>query len=413
MNSSIARTLLISRREYLERVRTKTFLITTLLTPAMMLGFIFLPDFFMTMKTGESKAIVVVSDDNTLANAFKTGLEKAKETKYEVVLDPNPTPAERAKLDSKVAAREIDGYVWLTRAALISGTLEFYARSASNFQVIDQIQHASSLAAIQLRLDAGGIHNLDTSALTRTVDIRTVEIGRGAADPEKLFAAATLFVLILYMTVVVHGVAVLRSVQEEKNTRIMEVILAAVTPKELMAGKILGVGAVGLTQIAVWAFLALGLALAGIGATGGHELYVTPAMGFFFVVFYLLGFLLYSALAAALGAMVNSEEEAQQLQFFLVAPMIMALLVMGIILSDPSSTASVVLSMVPFFAPVLMYLRIVLEQPPAWQLALCIIILIASIYAALTASARIYRIGILMYGKRPTLPEIMRWIRQT
>ena len=413
MNSSIARMLLITRREYLERVRTKTFLITTLVTPAMMLGFILLPDFFMTMKTGESKTIVVVSDDDTLANAFKTDLERTKETKYEVALDSNPTPAERAKLDSKVAAREIDGYVWLTRAALISGTLEFYARSASNFQVIDQIQHASSLAAIQQRLDAGGIHNLDTAALTRALEIRTVEIGRGAADPEKLFAAATLFVLILYMTVVVHGVAVLRSVQEEKNTRIMEVILAVVTPKELMAGKILGVGAVGLTQILVWAFLALGLALAGIGPTGGHELYVTPAMGFFFVVFYLLGFLLYSALAAALGAVVNSEEEAQQLQFFLVAPMIMALLVMGIILSDPSSTASVVLSMVPFFAPVLMYLRILLEQPPAWQLALCITILIASIYAALNASARIYRIGILMYGKRPTLPEIMRWIQQT
>jgi len=194
---------------------------------------------------------------------------------------------------------------------------------------------------------------------------------------------------------------------------VMEVILSAVTPKELIAGKILGVGAVGLTQIAIWGLIAVAFMGAGIAAIRGQHLYFTPIVGIFFIVFYLLGFLLYSALAAALGAMANSDEEAQQLQFFLVMPIIMALLLIGLILSDPSSTASIVLSLVPFFAPVLMYLRILVEEPPAWQLALCVMILIASIYAALTASARIYRVGILMYGKRPTLPEIIKWLRQT
>ncbi|HEV2112989.1 MAG TPA: ABC transporter permease, partial [Terriglobales bacterium] len=141
------------------------------------------------------------------------------------------------------------------------------------------------------------------------------------------------------------------------------------------------------------------------------SLHLTPAMGGFFILFYLLGFLLYSSLSAALGAMVNSEEEAQQLQFFVVMPIIIALMVMGVVFREPSSTVSVVLSMIPFFAPVLMYLRVVVEQLPAWQLLLCTAILMATIYLVLSLCARIYRVGILMYGKRPTLPEIMKWIR--
>ena len=178
-----------------------------------------------------------------------------------------------------------------------------------------------------------------------------------------------------------------------------------------MAGKILGVGTLGLTQIAIWTAMALALSVGGIVALG-HSLYFTPTIGIFFVVFYVLGFLLYSALGAALGAMVNSEEESQQLQFFLVMPIIFALMLIGVVLNDPNSAASVAVSEFPLFAPVLMYLRVILEQPPAWQVALCIAILLASIYGMLMASARIYRLGILMYGKRPALPEILKWLHQ-
>ena len=264
---SLARTFLISRREYLERIRTKTFLITTLITPAMMLGFMFLPDFFMTMKTGGSKNFVVVSDDAALAHAFQTELQKTQQMKYTVTVDGFPTSAERARLDAAVSSREIDGYIWLTRAAIVDGTLEFHARSSSNLLQADQIRHAGSLAAVEYRLESGGIHNINTAVLTKGVKVRSIQVGnRGTADPEVLFTSAMLLVLILYMTVVVHGVAVMRSIQEEKNTRVMEVILSAVTPRELMAGKILGVGAVGLTQIAIWALIAFAFMGAAIAA---------------------------------------------------------------------------------------------------------------------------------------------------
>src|SRR5205814_3806097 len=138
---------------------------------------------------------------------------------------------------------------------------------------------ASSLAAIQQRLEKGGIHNVDTASLTRALTIRTVQVGGGVTDPEALLTSATLLVLILYMTVVVHGVAVMRSIQEEKNTRVMEVILSAVTPKELMAGETFGAGAGGPTPVAISGFRAMGLQLAGISSVSGLARFLRSAVG--------------------------------------------------------------------------------------------------------------------------------------
>lgn len=419
MSDSLRHIVLITRREYLHRIRTKAFIITTLLTPALMAGFMFLPTFFMTQRVERERTMVIVSDDHALAESYAQYLVREPKghadtgTEYNVSIDSLPSSAERAKLDAEVGAREIDGYLWLTRAALKAGKVQYWARSTSDLAEDEHMQNALTTLVIRQRLEASGASNVDVDSLMQRVALEPLQVGRTGVNPDLMFAMAFLLVLILYMTVIVHGVAVMRSVLEEKSSRVMEVLLSAVTPKELMAGKILGVGAVGLTQIAIWAVLGAvfsARALAAAGITPG-SLNLTPATAGFFVLFYLLGFLLYSSLSAALGAMVNSEEEAQQLQFLVVMPIIIALMVMGVVFREPSSTASVVLSMVPFFAPVLMYLRVVVEMPPAWQLLLCTAILAGTIYVALSVCARIYRVGILMYGKRPTLPEIMRWIR--
>jgi ABC-2 type transport system permease protein len=412
MPETLRHIALIARREYLQRVRTKSFLITTFLTPAIMAGFMFLPGFFMTMKTGGQKNLVIVSDDSQLAQSFANQLNKGPEKKYELRTDPNTSTAERNELDAEVAGKDIDGYVLLTKDALAKGKVEFHARSTGDFMESDELRHAATFAAIQQRLESSGIHAVNAEALMSSVEIEPIQVGRGKSNADALFLAAMLLVLVLYMTVVIHGVAVMRSVLEEKTSRVMEVLLSAVTPKELMAGKISGVGAVGLTQIGIWSLIGLFLAFfGGAAATAAQGLHFSAMMIVFFVIFYLLGFLLYSSLSAAMGAMVNSEEEAQQLQFFVVLPIILALMMIGVIFRDPSSIISITLSMIPFFAPILMYLRIVVEQPPVWQLALCVAILIATIYGFLSICARIYRVGILMYGKRPTLPEILKWVR--
>jgi ABC-2 type transport system permease protein len=181
-----------------------------------------------------------------------------------------------------------------------------------------------------------------------------------------------------------------------------------------MAGKIIGVGAVGLTQIAIWALLASIFTLPGAMAaqSSAPQFQLSWTVGISFAVFYLLGYLLYSTMSASVGAAVSSEEEAQHWQMLVIMPIVAALAIMFLIYRQPNSTLSIVLSMVPFFAPILMYLRTVLEMPPAWQLGLCLGLLLATIYGLLQISARIYRVGILMYGKRPTLPELLKWVKQ-
>ncbi|HVZ18320.1 MAG TPA: ABC transporter permease, partial [Terriglobales bacterium] len=194
--------------------------------------------------------------------------------------------------------------------------------------------------------------------------------------------------------------------------RVMEVLLSAIKPKELMAGKLLGVGAVGLTQVAVWALF---MAYLGIGAASSPELRELfsgqPLLFIFLPVFFVLGFMLYSSMYAALGATVNSEQEAQQWQWFVTFPLIIPIILVTRIIAAPDSAMSVWLSMVPFFAPILMYVRVVASTPPWWQVGLSIALMLLTTYFIVMIASRIYRVGILMYGKRPTLPEIVKWLR--
>jgi ABC-2 type transport system permease protein len=225
-------------------------------------------------------------------------------------------------------------------------------------------------------------------------------------------AASYIMIFLLYFSVMYYGMNVARSVIEEKTSRVFEVLLAATTPESLMAGKLIGVGSAGLTQIGIW----IGLALAAAVAFGNRvfaSLDISPTRVIFFVLFYLLGFLFYSALSAAFGASASSEQEIQQFSFIIALPMIACLVLMPDILANPDASVIVVLSLFPPCAPIVMYLRMAARMPPMWQLALSVVLMAAAIWAMLWIAARIYRVGILMYGKRPTLPEILRWLRSS
>jgi ABC-2 type transport system permease protein len=193
----------------------------------------------------------------------------------------------------------------------------------------------------------------------------------------------------------------------------MEVLLSSVNAKELMAGKVIGVGAVGLTQTAVWAIF-LGV-IGGQGVAGSSELReslaLSPMVLIALPVFFVLGYMLYSSMYAALGAMVNSEQEAQQWQWFVTLPLIIPIVTIMAVIRQPDSTMSFWMSMVPFFSPILMYVRIVAHTPPTWQIALSVGILLVTMWGMVLLCSRIYRVGILMYGKRPTLPEIVKWLK--
>jgi ABC-2 type transport system permease protein len=215
------------------------------------------------------------------------------------------------------------------------------------------------------------------------------------------------------MVIMLYGMNVARSIIEEKTSRVFEVMLATIRPEAMMAGKIIGVGSVGLTQVGIWllAVLLFGSSFAArIGASSIH-IGLTPGQIVYFFIYFLLGYLFYSSIAAALGAMTNSEQELQQLNMFLVMPLAVCFIALRSVLTSPDSTGARVLALIPPFTPLIMYLRVSLGHPEPWEILLSLLLTSSSIYGIIWVTSRIYRIGVLMYGKRPNLPEILRWLK--
>ena len=230
------------------------------------------------------------------------------------------------------------------------------------------------------------------------------------------FMIAFALLFFLYITVLFYGIFVMRGVIEEKQSRIVEVLISSVRPTQMMLGKLLGIGLVGLTQIGIWA-LSTGL-LSLFGATmfasqGAKVPNIPISLLVYFVVYFVLGFFLYATLYAMVGAIVSSEEDAQQVQFPVTMLIVMPMMLFGMVMSNPSSTSSILLAMMPFFAPTLMMLRIAVINPPVWQVILSMLIMVVTILGCVWVAAKIYRVGILMYGKRPSIAELGKWLRYT
>ncbi|HEU4636391.1 MAG TPA: ABC transporter permease [Edaphobacter sp.] len=401
---------LIAKREYLERVRTRAFLISTLMIPLLMIGGI-MASVMGTTRTRSTAHITIVSRDQQLALDLQRELESSKTNPMLVDVISPGNSATRATLNSMLADKQIDGYLWITPAAHPDERPQFSytPRSARNIAIQSAITTALRTVLARERPENDG--NVASNAESLRVD--TTQAGKNAESTSSYVAIYVLFFL-MYMVILLYGMNVARSIIEEKTSRVFEILLATIRPEEMMAGKVIGVGSVGLTQVAVWLLTAILLtsgswlqAIAGQSA----QISLSAAQIVYFVVFFLLGYLLYSSVAAALGAMVNSEQELQQLNMFLVMPLAGCMFALGPVISNPGGTISRVISFIPFCTPLIMYLRISLARPPLWEIALSILLMIVTIYGILWCASRIYRVGILMYGKRPNLSEIMRWLK--
>ncbi len=416
------------QREYIERVRTRSFVIFTLLMPAFMAGSVLIPAKIAEMNSGGVRRLVIVANDAQFAKAVGQELASPKQaadgpeqeeagrpTTYVIQVDTTTTDAEREALRQQVSDGKITGFLWLTDDALAKHEVTYSTKEAGDFGESVELRNAVRTALTKQRLAAKGMSDAEVASLLTPLRLNTVRIEKGKEGASGTAVVVTAFamVMLLYVVVLVYGLAVMRSVIEEKSTRILEVLLSSVTAKELLAGKILGVGAVGLTQILVWVIFAVLFSVPGLLAAKSFlgEIHISTSAMVAFAVFFLLGYLLYSAMYAAIGAMVNTDQEAQQMQWPAMIPIILAVFMMSAVLQHPNSPLSFWLSMVPFFAPILMLVRVLIEQPPMWQLVLCVALMLATIYGLLALSSRIYRVGILMYGKRPTLPELRRWLR--
>ena len=416
----------VIKREYLQIVRTKGFIIGTVLGPVIMSLFIVVPVVVSLVSVDEQENIGVIDSsgqifsdlDKRLDNKLKDGSRRYLLSEFKVRGDP---AAVKEELNQMVLAKEFASYIFIPADIAEGGVVEYVSEHVSDFEKTRNILNALNSIVIGKRLQGEGLDPQKIGQLMTRVNLSTNKVTtRGVEeDTGGTFFVSYFLVLILYMTLIFYGQAILRGVIEEKSSKVVEIVLSSLRPFQLMAGKIVGIAAVGLTQYAIWALFGLGLSTYGgslvtkaFPAASAFKIPSIPAYVFiYFVVFFILGYFLFSTLFAAIGSMVNSEKEAQQLMTPVIMLLVIPILLMMFIMRSPDSSLSVILSMFPFFAPILMLLRVCVLFPPLPQLGGSILLLILTTMLMIWLCAKIYRVGILMYGKRPNLREIVKWMR--
>ena len=416
---------IIIKREFLTRVKTKGFIIGTFAAPLLMISVIILPAMLMQMSPEAETLITVADFTGRLAPALKADVEENKKggrdrARYqitEVKADPASIDSLKLRMNSEVLRGKDNVFLILPADIFQSNQFELYAQNIGNFQLNATLNSMVSSVVSKVRLADSGLDSELIKKLSQRVTAKTFKVAESGVKEESgelAFALSYILVFILYMVLIFYGVFVMRGVIEDKSSRVIEILLSSAKPYQIMAGKVLGIGAAGLVQITVWGlcmFLlsALGALLAVTARIPLPSVSIWTIVAF--IGFFLIGYVLYASLYAALGSMGNSESEMQSLQWPAIAPLIFSIVVTMAIVKDPNGTMAVVLSMIPFFSPMLMFLRISLHAVPLYQVILCLGLCFLTIGFMIWFAGRIFRIGILMYGKRPTLPEALKWIR--
>jgi ABC-2 type transport system permease protein len=419
----------ITSREYLERVRTRWFLFSTVFGPVFFAALMLLPAIITRRtKASEDVAQIVVLDatghgvGRRIADGLSIGMLGDTSRTRVQELPPSQLADAESLATRQVMRGELKGFLVLDSAALEGRRVAYAGRNASAETDMDMLRRVVRESVMETRLELAGVQPDQSAALARTrleFDLeRITDRGRGGSATVSVITALIIVVL-LYMALMLYGQAVLRGVMEEKQTRVAEVVVSSVPPWHLLAGKVIGVGAVGLTQLAVWIGSAIVLLkyrapiLEKFGASSPSFTPpdITVGMGVVLLLFFIAGYVFYSSLFAAVGAMVSSEQEAQQALMPIILLLVSSFVFFQPILSKPTSGLAQTLSWLPFSAPIVMPLRMAVIPISGWEIAVALVSVAAGSYIAVWLAARIYRTGMLMYGKRPTLRELGRWIR--
>ncbi|HUO51881.1 MAG TPA: ABC transporter permease [Gemmatimonadaceae bacterium] len=417
----------VLRREYMERVRSRWFLVATIFGPVLLGILLILPPLLaLRTKPSEEATNIVILDATPSGAGARMAAAMPRTPSAPVpqvrVVPPMSLTAAESAATRAVVRGEVRGYLVIDAATLAGDSARYAGRNASSIGDMEMLRNVLRRAVMQTRLAEA---HVDSATAVALADVRPTlaterlsEKGRGGSG--MLSAAFGLGIaMLLYMSIILYGQSVLRGVLEEKNTRVAEVVVASVPPDTLLAGKVLGVGAVGITQQVAWlatGYLMFRVRVPILQAFGARaEPLPLPPVSVpilvVLVLFFVLGYLIYSSLFAAVGAMVNNDQDAQQAAMPVILLLVTPMLFLQTILLDPSSRTAQVLSWLPFSAPIIMPLRMVVASVPWPEVWLTIAGVLAGCVAATWLAARIYRVGLLMYGKKPSLRELARWVR--
>ena len=407
--------LLIIQREYVTRVRKRSFIVMIFLLPLLIL--------IMGVIIGLiAKSSNQINEENTVKIIDKSGVFAGKfhnirNLKFESTNKSIDEIKSELKKDENLSALQIPEDFKKRDA------VQFYSKNKPSTVVTTEVEKqmndiALNNGLLKNHIDTAVLHSLKSDISINTIEI--TELGEQKTNLGAMIAVGIACAILIYMSVLIYGSQVMRGVIEEKTSRIIEVIISSVKPFQLMMGKVIGVGLVGLTQFAAWVILSfLATKLVGVSFSSPNSamsgiftalrtIPVGPVMGVFFFYF-LTGYLLYSALFAAVGSAVDSETETQQFMFPITMPLLFTyILSVSILFQAPNGTLAVWLSMIPLTAPVAMVLRMPFGVP-GWQLAISMTLMILSFVFTIYVAARIYRVGILMYGKKASYKELVKW----
>jgi len=417
----------VIRREFVERVRSKWFMVSTILGPVFMIGITVLPSLLATRAGRVNHIVVLDAGSGTFAERLRTQLVGSG--RFTVDLIEAASDRQTVVGDSlteAIRSEALDGFLSVSPATLESGRSEYRGRNVSSLRDMATMESVLRQAVVTERLTRQGVNPAVVQEAQRGIDLRTLRVTKHGATGES--GMVTFFLgygvaLILYMVILIYGINVMRSVLEEKQTRIIEVLVSSLRPFQLMLGKVIGVGGVGLFQFGIWTFTGYLMVHFRAQILGAFHVPLEQMNAFTFPAisatllavvgaYFVLGYLLYAALFAVVGASVTADSEAQQAQQPVMMLLVFSLIVSFAALNDPSGQLAVVTSMIPLSSPIIMPVRVATSDVPSAQLALSLVLAIATVLAVVWLSARVYRIGILMYGKRPSVKELWRWARQ-
>ena len=421
----------VAKREYLQRIKGKGFWIATLVLPLFLVAMAVLPSLLLSRSEAKQR-VVVVDATGKVASELRNEPPKPeskgrkggglRNASFEMLVEPpgyDPA-AQQADLNRRVLAGKIDAWIWIDEAKLKANSVEYHAKSVSNFLTQEVLKNDLSAAIRRVRLREAGLDPERISQLTQPIDLETLRVSKEGSRAEGGLAGAAfayILFMLLYVTLAIWGQQVMTGVLDEKSSRVVEVVISTIRPFDLMMGKLTGICLLGLTQIGIWLTTLFVLSAPGLLAAfvalpeGVHLPTLTVEMAIHFLILFTLGFFVFATFYAAIGASFNNLQEAQQVAGFVVFFLVIPVFLMFRIINDPDSKLAVVASLIPPFTPLLMTLRIALQMPPLWQILLAYALTLAFIWLMVWLCARVYRIGILMYGKKPTFQEIWKWMR--
>ena len=413
----------IARREYIARVRNKAFVLGTLLVPVFVVLYAFVVPLLFTSTGQEELKLTILDDGTRLGDKLAERLATFRKPRVNVIQTVVAETSEESRrpFNESVRNQELDGYLVLRRDDEIGARGRYYARETGNVVVMQRLENAIEATVLEELLTGTGVDVDQVRRLQRS-DLETITIsdaGEQESGFQRAFFSTLILGMLLYMAVLINGQGMALAIVEEKASRLIEVILGAVTATEFMIGKILGVLGSGLTQLAVWLGFALAALLVTLPAFSlgasvtGFDLssVLTPTLLFYFAIFFALGYFLYSTLFAMVAATCTSTEELGQALFPAMLPMILAFMATFYVVGNPSTTATRILSLIPFFTPLVMLARVNLVMPPLWEIWLGIVLLLVGAFAVAWTASKVFRFALLLHGKRLSIPEVVRLIR--